>query len=426
MKKTCLVACALLLCASTVGADVISDWNIQTGLRLAASNPPRRGPSGSLDFAMVHLAMHDAVQAFERRYRAYCVAVSDPSGSPVAAAAKAARDVLVGLFGTQPGQTTAIESAYTVLTATYIKEGLMVANDPGELAGAEAAACILDRRLAEDNARRATPDSFRGGSLPGEWRPTVPSNVAMAADFLAETTPFAMKTPDQFRMANPPPHLASGAYAKAYNEVKEKGASDSSGHTRTPEETQVGRFFATGPGTYWNRLQRDLVVSRSLDLSDSARMFALVAMTTADALIAAWDTKIAYNFWRPVTAIRDAEWDDNAATHPHTGPTPWTSFFDAPNYPDYTSGANNVAAATATTLAQLFGDNVEFTLFSDVAGALPRSYTSFSDVCRDVVDARIFMGIHFRFADTTARRQGDHVAMWAFTRFLRPIGGRQN
>jgi hypothetical protein len=420
MKKICLIACALFLCASTAGADVISDWNITTGQRVAASNPPRRGPSAVLDFAVVHLAMHDAVQAFERKYQHYCVAVSSPSGSPVAAASKAARDVLVGLFGDQPGQTAAIDAAYNTFNATYISQGLMVVNDAGAAAGAAAAACILDRRLADDNAERSTPDSFRGGELPGEWRPTVPSNASMAADFMARITPFAMNAPDHFRMAARPPHLTSGAYAKAYNEVKEKGASDSS-HTRSDEETAVGRFFAGGPGVYWNRLQRDLVVSQSLDLGDSGRMFALVAMTTADALIAAWDTKIAYNVWRPVTAIRDAAFDGNPGTAPH--PTPWTSFFNAPNYPDYTSGANNVAAATATSLAHLFGDKMEFTLISDVPGSVPRDYSSFSDVCRDVVDARIFMGIHFRFADTTARRQGDHVATWTFTRFLRPVAG---
>ena len=227
------MACALFLCASPAGADVISDWNVLTGQRVGASDPARRGPSASLDFAMVHLAMHDAVQAFERRYQPYCVSVSNPSGSLVAAAARAARDVLVGLFGTQPGQTSAIDAAYTALTATYIDEGLMVANDTGQLVGQAAARCILDRRLAEDNARRATPDSFRGGSLPGAWRPTVPSNASMAADFMARTTPFAMNTPDQFRRRTPPPHLTSGAYAKAYNEVKEKGDQSCRG-TRAP------------------------------------------------------------------------------------------------------------------------------------------------------------------------------------------------
>lgn len=422
MRKILVPACVVILCASTAGADVISDFNIVTGQRVAAAVPARRGPSSALDFAVVHLAMHDAVQAFERRYQAYCIAIPDAAGSPVAAAARAARDVLVGLF---PAQQMAIDMAYTSLTDTYIQQGLMTAGDPGAAAGAQAAACILDRRLAADNAKRTTPDSFMGGTGPGEWRPTVLVNnqpIAMAADFLATITPFAMKESDQFRIENHAPHLTSGAYAKAYQEVKEKGASELTGHTRTPEETAIGRFFADAPGNYWNRLQRELVVSQSLDLGDSARMFALVAMATADALIASWDTKIHYNVWRPITAIREGDNDGNPRT---IGDPAWTSFFNAPNYPDYTSGATNVAAATTATLAHLFGDKMDFTLVSNVAGAVPRSYSRFSDVALDVVDARIYMGIHFRFADTTALRQGTHVANWTFSHYLRPIGGNR-
>ena len=424
MKKLLLPALALILCASTAGADVISDWNIRTGQRVAASVPARRGPSAVLDFAVVHLAMHDAVQAFERRYEPYCATISNATGSPVAAASKAARDVLVGLF---PAQTATIDLAYDELNATYISQGLMVAGDAGALVGAQAAACILDRRLASDNANRNTPDSFMGGTGIGEWRPTVPPvnnlPVPMAADFLARTTPFAMKESDQFRVANHAPHLTSGAYAKDYNEVKAKGASDATGHTRTPEETAVGRFFSDAPANYWNRLMRDLVVSQSLNLGDSARMFALVSMATADAIITAWNSKIHYNVWRPITAIREGENDGNPKT---AGDANWTSFFNAPNYPDYTSGANNVSAATTTTLEHLFGDKVEFTLFSNAAGAVPRPYTRFSDAARDVVDGRIFMGIHFRFADTTALREGTHVANWTFSHFLRPIGGNDD
>ena len=374
-----------------------------------------------LDFAVVHLAMHDAVQAFEHRYQPYCSAVGNASGSAVAAASQAAHDVLVALF---PGQQAATDAAQATLTAAYIGQGLMVADDPGEDAGRQAAECILDRRLATDNFNRNAPDSFLGGNGIGQWRPTVPpvnnQPVPMAADFLARTTPFGLKDIDQFRMANPPPHLSSGAYAKAYNEVKEKGASDATGHTRTPAETAVGRFFSDAPANYWNRLMRDLVVARGLNLGDSARMFALVSMATADAIIAAWDTKIFYGFWRPVTAIREGDNDGNPAT---AGNPTWTSFFNAPNYPDYTSGANNVSGATTTVLEHLFGDKVNFTLVSAVAGAVPRDYSRFSDVARDVVDARIFMGIHFRFADTTALRQGTHVANWTVSHFLRPIGG---
>jgi hypothetical protein len=151
-------------------------------------------------------------------------------------------------------------------------------------------------------------------------------------------------------------------------------------------------------------------------------MFALVAMATADALIACWDTKIHHNVWRPVTAIREGDDDGNPATE---GDPAWTSFFNAPNYSDYTSGANNVSAATTTILEHLFGDKVDFTLHSTVVGAVPRTYSRFSDVASDVVDARIFMGIHFRFADTNALRQGTHVADWTFSHYLRPIGGNR-
>ena len=303
----------------------------------------------------------------------------------------------------------------------------MVAMDAGEDAGRQAADCILDKRLASDNFHRNTPDSFMGGTGIGDWRPTVPpvnnQPVPMSADFLARMTPFGVKEPDEFRIANPAPHLTSGAYAKAYNEVKEKGASDATGHTRTPEETAVAVFFSDAPANYWGRLMRDLVVSHSLNLGDSARMFALVTMATADAIITCWDSKIYYNVWRPITAIREGENDGNADT---AGNPAWVSFRNAPNYPDYTSGANNVSGATTTILEHLFGDKVEFMLVSNAAGAVPRPYTRFSDVASDVVDGRVFMGIHFRFADTTARRQGTHVANWTFTHYLRPIGGSRN
>jgi hypothetical protein len=148
-------------------------------------------------------------------------------------------------------------------------------------------------------------------------------------------------------------------------------------------------------------------------------MFALVSMATADAIITCWDTKIHYNFWRPITAIREGENDGNPDT---AGNPAWPSFFNAPNYPDYTSGANNVSGATTTILTLLFGDRETFTLHSNVANTVPRSYTRLSDVARDVVDARIFMGIHFRFAETAGRLQGSLVALWTFTRHLRPNG----
>jgi hypothetical protein len=417
MKKLFLIATTLILCVGTAVADVITDWNIRASQTIGAG--ARRGPSGVLDFPMVHLAMHDAVQSYERRFESYCTAIPNPSGSPVAAAAAAAHAVLVALF---PSQAGALGTAYANLTAQYIQQGLMVADDSGALVGQQAAACILGR-LPADNLARAKADSFVGGTGIGQWRPTVPPGpsgpVPMTADFIATFAPFAMKSPSQFRVANPPPKLSRGAYVKAYDEVMAKGAAVNS--TRTQEETDIARFFADAPPTYWNRLLRDLTVDQSLNLGDSARMFALVNMAMADAVIAAWDSKIAWNFWRPVTAIREGSDDVNPRT---LGDPTWSPYFGTPNYPDYPSGAANLAGAATTMLENLIGtDELQFSLFSNTASPSPseRTYTRLSDAGRDVVDARIFMGIHYRFADTAALRQGRHVANWAFGHFLRPV-----
>jgi hypothetical protein len=284
------------------------------------------------------------------------------------------------------------------------------------------------RRLAADNAQRAEPDTFFGGNGIGEWRPTVftpPAQgsqpVPMVASFIATFDPFTLKDPAQFRASQAPPKLHSGAYAKAYEEVRLLGRKTLS--ERTQEQTNIGTFFADGPPGYWNRAMQQLVGSRSLDLGDSARMFALVNIAMADSLITSWDSKIAWNFWRPVTAIREGHLDGNPNTIHDAA---WEPLFATPNYPDYTSGANNLAGAAATMLANVFGtDEVAFSL-SSLTIAAPnnvRPYARFSDAGRDVVDARIYMGIHFRFADTAAYRQGTHVANWAFGKFLRPTGG---
>jgi hypothetical protein len=406
MKKIWLAGCALLVCASAARADVVVDWNIQTQQSIAAG--ARRGPSGLFDFAIVHAAMHDVVQAFEHRFEMYCGPIAGASGSPIAAAATAAHDVLVGLF---PAQQGTLDTALTTSLAKY-----HVTGDPGTAVGQQAAACVL-QRLAADNLKRAQPDTFVGGTGPGEWRPTSPA--PMTAQFVATFTPFAIKDPDQFRAANGPPHLTSGAYTKAYNEVKSLGSLTST--ARTPDQTKTARFFSDSAVFYWQTALRPLVDAQALNLGDSARLFALGNLSMADAVITAWDSKIASSFWRPITAIREAGGDGNPATV--ADPT-WVPFLTTPNYPDYTSGANNLSGAMTTTLTNFFGsDELEFTITS-VTIAAPdnvRHYSRISDAARDVVDARIYEGIHFRFADTVARRQGAHVANWVFGHYLRPL-----
>jgi len=415
MKSPLVLGLALLAGSSTAYADnVVVDWNMRAAQTIGAG--ARRGPSGLIDYAVVHASIHDAIQSYEQRLEPYCSTVPGATGSPIAAAAGAAHRALITTF---PSQANALNDALAASLAKY-----SVTGDPGVAVGQAAADCVL-QRLAADNVARATPDSFMGGNAPGEWRPTsfhmVTGNpLPMTADFLATMTPFTLKDPAQFRANNGPPKLTSGAYAKDYYEVLTLGAKNST--TRTLEQTRTAQFYSDGPPGYWNRTMQKLTLDRSIGIGDSARMFALVNMAMADAIITSWDSKQAWNFWRPLTAIHLGDHDGNDRT---AGDTGWEPFALTPNYPDYTSGANNLAGAAATMLANFFGtDEIEFTLTS-VTIAAPhnvRVYSRFSDAGRDVVDARVFMGIHFRFADGVAYRQGTHVANWAFGKFLRPVG----
>lgn len=241
----------------------------------------------------------------------------------------------------------------------------------------------------------------------------------MTAQFLSTFKPFAINEPSQFRAAQAPPKLTSGLYARDYNEVLTLGAKV--GSTRTQEQTNIGLFFTYGPPSYWGGALRFLAGEHLDNIGDSARMFALVYLAMADAVITAWDSKIAWNFWRPITAIQNADIDGNPRTDIDPG---WLPLSATPNYPDYTSGANNLAGAVTTMLTNFFGsDELEFSLTSTTIAAPDnvRAYTRLSDAAQDVVNARIYMGIHFRFADTVALRQGRHVANWVFGHYLRPI-----
>jgi hypothetical protein len=308
--------------------------------------------------------------------------------------------VLVALFPSQTARSTR--------RTAHRSPKYGVTGDVGTVIGQQAAACVL-QRLAADNAGRATPDTFVGSHDPGQWRPTsftpTGSEVPLTAEFIATFTPFAIKDPAEFRAAEGPPHLASGAYAKAYNEVKNLGASV--GSSRTQEQTNIALFFADNAVMHWNRTMRSLVDPQSLNLGDSGRLFALVNIAVADACITAWDSKIAWSFWRPLTAIHEAAADGNVSTAPDGA---WHSLIATPNYPDYTSGANNLSGAASTMLGNFFGsDKVEFTITS-ITIAAPnnvRQYSRFSDLAQDIIDARVYEGIHFRFADAVGTGKGD-------------------
>jgi hypothetical protein len=398
--------------AVPAAADVVTDWNSNTLTVIGLGAATRPTPSGILDLAMVHIAIHDAIQAFQGRFETYNAPISGAAGSPIVAAAKAARDVLVNRF---PDQAGSIEATYQ----NYLSANGLPPTDAGVLAGQEAALNIVTQRV-NDGSFPPNPEVFTGGTAPGEWRPTQPTFlVPMSAPWFGAVVPFALKDSAGLLPEPPPPHLRSGAYAKAYNEVKALGARVNS--ARTPEQTDLAYFYSDNFFNLMNRTVRAIAAAHLTDIGDSARLFALVHIAGADALISAWNNKRYYFFWRPSTAILNGDDDGNPQTE---GDPTWLPLINDPPYPDYTSGANSFTGAFMRTLGRFFGDDAfTFDVTSAVAQAVQktRTYSRFSDVAADVVEARILLGIHFRFADTVARRQGKQAADWAFSHILRPL-----
>lgn len=398
---------------SNARADAVSDWNaiaVQATVTAGASRP---GPSGVLDIAMVHAAIYDAVQAIECKYDPYYVDIPGASGSPSAAAAKAAYDVLVNRF---PAQEPALTTAYQ----NYLMTHGIPPDDPGIAVGAAAAAGIIALRAC-DGSFPPGPPTFIGGTGIGVWRPTPPANSPMnPGPWLGQVTPFLMTRPFQFR-SDPPPDLSSRHYARDYNEVKLMGALNNSG--RTPEQTDQAFFWAGNFGVMLNRLVRDLAAERVDDIADSSRLFALTTMSQADAIIGVWNDKAYFVFWRPITAIHNGDADGNSRT---TGDPAWNSLIPSPPYPDHTSGANGITGATMRALKNYFRrDRIDFSITT--TNTVPttqdiREFKRFSDAAQEVVDARIYLGIHFRFADEGSRTLGFRIADYGYENYFRRRG----
>src|SRR5204862_8335459 len=224
----------------------------------------------------------------------------------------------------------------------------------------------------------------------------------------------------QFRPA-PPPALTSAEYAAAFNEVKDLGRVDST--TRTAEQTQIAKFWNDGLGTafafgYWNKIAQSVATEQGLSLGSDARLFALLNVATADAIISCWDAKYAYNLWRPVTAIRAADTDGNPDTAPDAS---WTPLITTPNFPSYTSAHSTVSAAAAGVLTTLFGDDYQFTVGAESV-PYTRSFTSFGAAAAEAGQSRVYGGIHYSFDSATGLAVGAEVANYVIGNFLKARG----
>lgn len=400
-----VVGLCLWLTPSAALADPVTDWNARI---VAAATAGRAGPPGLMDIALVHLAMHDAVQAIEGDYQPYHY--TNPAalgaGSPAAAAIAAAHRALVLLY---PAQAAGLDAAYAIDIAPY-------AGDPGIAVG-EAAAVALHSA----HYRPLIPTvPYFGVEEIGQWRSTATPPAPMAFYFLALCPPFALNRVDQFRPPPPPP-MTSVAYQRDYDEVKALGQ-----NTAHPNaDSAKAWFWSVNFVAQFNETARQLAGLHVTSISDSARLFALINMAGADSAMAVWDAKVFYNVWRPITAIREGNDDPNPRT---AGLAGWTSLLASPQYPDYVSGANGLTGSFTGMMRNFFGtDTMSFSVNSTSPNTTTptRYFTSFSQAAQEVVDARVLLGIHFRFADEEARRLGERVAHWTFQKFLRPVPGNK-
>jgi hypothetical protein len=359
-------------------------------------------------FTMMHLAQHDALNAIKPRYRQYAYTGRDRRANPVAAVAQASHDVLLAVY---PAQAATLDAALADYLAT-IPNGN--AKTRGVALGQASADAILTLRADDgiDEWGEYTP-----GTEPGDYQYT-PGNDFAFKPALAQVPPFSLDSGDQFR-SPPPPSLTSRGYARDYNEVKSVGRIDST--TRTADQTSYASYWYELSDASWNRLGRETAVDRDLGLWETARMMALLNMTMLDGYIAGWDSKLFYDLWRPITAIRAGDTDGNDAT---IADPAWDSLLAAPPIMDYPSTHSVLGAGAATVLAATYGRDrgtFSFTSFSGLPGEETRTFSSFSAAAFENADSRVRAGIHFRFACNAGLLMGARIAAHAIRNHLQPL-----
>jgi hypothetical protein len=405
---TFLGAASSATAETTAGAadpTVISDWNALAVATFSADTTkvPQELP---LYMGFTQAAVYDAVVGIEGRYEPYHFDGRAPRRSSAqAAAVAAAHEVLVTY---SPYAQANLDAAYAMSLA-QIPGGK--AKTRGIAFGTRAAENLIAMRT---NDGRNAPVFFTQKPGPGVWRPTPPAFAPMAVPWMGGVTPLLVRSGAQFGEPGPPPALTSARYTRDFAEVKALGSKAST--ARTPEQTSTAVFFSGNAAVQFNAALRDQMIVRHPDIADAARIFAAVDMSEADAVIAVWHAKYLYGFWRPITAIQSADTDGNPAT---SADTSWTPLLTTPPYPEYVSGYSGLTGAFTRALADaLDTSHLELTLISTAVPGAVRHYDSGSSLRNDLVDARVWLGIHFRFADTGGVDMGQRVADWALDHYF--------
>ena len=390
--------------------DQVIQWNrILLGiLRTPGAQPATVHPTRSM--AILHAAVYDAVNAIAKTNAPYLVDLGAPRhASEPAAAAAAAHAVLVRLY---PGQAAALDADLAV-SLSQVPDGR--AKDQGIRVGEEAAAAILT--LRSDDGSAATPIPFVPGTNPGDYQLTPPAFVQPVFTHWPFVQAFVLRSAHQFRPA-PPPAVTSPTYTASFDEVRSLGLASST--TRTADQTQIARFWGAPIQNYWNEIAQTAALAHGTTLVQNARLFALLDLTVADSVIAFYDAKYTYHFWRPITAIRAAANDGNPAT---AGDPNWTPLATTALDPSYPGAHAVVSAAGADVLSTFFGsDSESFAVTSELLPGVVRDFTSFSAAADEASLSRIYAGQHFRFDLVAGQRLGTQVANYVLRNFLLPHG----
>jgi hypothetical protein len=389
-------------------ANVITDWDEKAIAASAplASVPLPQTPYGAYRvMGIVHAAMFDAVNSIERRYRPYLVQLSaDPTTSKEAAAAAAAATILATIDAKTAGEMKVDLAGYLA----SIPDG--AAKSEGIKLGNAVAARVLDAR-ANDGSNG--PDDYRPRTTPGVYVPT----PIMRGPMWPSVKPFAMASPSQFR-PGPPIALESNDWATDFNEIKDYGAQKSA--KRTEQQTETARFWlVTGPVAYHPFL-RQLATAKQMGVGESARFMALAGIAINDALIAVLDAKYHYNFWRPVTAIRNGDIDGNSATDREAT---WQPIADTPMHPEYPCAHCIVSGSVAGVVRAVLGtdDIPEIVETSPTAPGVNHRWTSMTNFTQEVANARIWSGFHYRFSTRVGTDMGIKIGEYVVKNVMQPV-----
>jgi PAP2 superfamily len=399
MRIAALVSLLLAL-VTPAWADVATDANAKAAeiaSRLAGTPPAVRA------MAFVQVSVFEAVNAITGRYPSSRVNITPPPGASVdAAVAASTRTVLLKLV---PTQQAAIEADYQAALKSLPDSA---AKAGGIAVGEQAAAACLAR---EDGM--GVPDTYRPHATAGVYVPT----LLPAVPNWGKRKPWVMSGGDQFR-PGPPPGLTSETWARDYNEIKAIGGKNSV--QRSPEQTAIAKFWeATAPAVYWP-VVRSVAATPGRDVTENARLLAVAAMAMDDGLVAVFDAKYTYNFWRPVTAIRNGDLDSNDATERDPS---WTPFIDTPMHPEYPCAHCIVSASLGAVLeAELAGrPSPKLSSTSSTAGGVERTWSSVDEFVREVAVARIYDGVHYRNSTQVGSAMGKKIGELAVKSFPKPI-----